>query len=601
MIQKSVSPLDLKPVTMAAIQSQSEVAVKPTRSYGAIAMWAAVWFAVVGSMAVSLCAQESAPMHTGVPQDWSQHHIVFSRDGLAQHPDLIYREPRVLQRAMQRGPAPNFGVLDGSGPVPAPADNSGPHGDWSFPSGGRMLANEYPAKFSFNPGAPPDCTNDYVVFGLNITSTGTAANLVAFNNLYAGTSPTGLCGTVPTVLFAYDVTTVTGGKVATSPVLSQDGKKIAFVESIPANAGLGVAAQSILHVLTWANVGSIGGAVVPANWVSITLPSAKNDMTSSPWIDYYSDTAFVGSATGWVYKITGVFRGTPTLVTPPWTNPIVANQALTSPVLDSRLGKLIVGSTTNGILYQIDTTSGVVVAHTVGQGANKGILAAPIVDVTNGVTFVVSSNCGTVCAPGVPSGAVLFEADTATMNGLSEASIGLGAFGGTVVNLYQPALDNNYYNNPSTGLIHLCGTGPADTTPYHYAFGFTQPAAQPILKTTASVAAQLPTVPASSANARCTGWTEFFNPNIGTGGTDFFFFGLSQDCTAAGTTGGCVEELAINGGTTTPTKRVINGGSTGVVIDNYASSILYPQASSIYFGARLGPGTAYKMTQNGLN
>lgn len=577
--------------------------MKLARPYGAIAVWSAVWFAVVWSMAVSLCAQEAAPMHTGVPQDWSQQHIVFSRDGLAQHPDLIYREPRVQQQAMQRWRAPNFGVFEGSGPVPTAAYNSGPHGDWSFPSGGRMLIDEYPAKFSFNPGAPPDCNNDYVVFGLNITSTGTAANLVAFNNLYAGTTPTGLCGTVPTVLFAYDITTVTGGKITTSPVLSEDGKKIAFIESIGASTGPPViTAQSIFHVLTWANVGSIGGAVPPANWVSINLPSAKNDITSSPWVDYYSDTAYVGSATGYVYKITGVFRGAPTLVTtPPWPNPIVANQALTSPVLDSHLGKLMVGSTTNGILYQIDTTTGAVLTHTVGQGTNKGILAAPIVDVTNGVTFVVSSDCGNSCAPSIPSGAVLVEVDTATLILLSEASIGLGSFGGTTVNLYQPALDNNYYNSPSTGLIHLCGTGPADTTPYHYAFGFTA-ATPPILKTTASVAAQLPTVPANSANAQCTGWTEFFNPNIGTGGTDFFFFGLNQDCTGAGgTAGGCVEEIAINGGVPTTKTSKVNGGSTGVVIDNYASSILYPQASSIYFGARLGPGTAYKMTQNGLN
>ena len=151
---------------MAAIPSQSEVAVKPARPYGAIAVWSAVWFAVVWSMAANLCAQETAPMHTGVPQDWSQQHIVFSRDGLARHPDLIYREPRVLQQAMQRWQAPNFGAFDSSGPVPTAADNSGAKGDWSVPSGGRMLINQYPAKFSFNPGAPPDCTNDYAVFGL---------------------------------------------------------------------------------------------------------------------------------------------------------------------------------------------------------------------------------------------------------------------------------------------------------------------------------------------------------------------------------------------------------------------------------------------------
>jgi len=544
-------------------------------------------------MAASLCAQEAAaPSHTGFPQDWSQQHIVFSRDGLAQHPELMYREPRVLQQAMQRWQAPKFGVFEDSEPVPAAADNSGPHRDWNFTLGARVLLNVYPAKFSFNPGAPPDCTNDYVVFALNLTSTGTVANLVALNNLYAGTTPTGLCGTAPTLLFAYDITTITGGKIETSPVLSEDGKKIAFIEDIPANGPMGITAESIFHVLTWtAGQGTIGGAAAPANWVSVPLTTAKNDVTSSPWVDYYTDTAYVGSATGYVYEITGVFHGTPTLVTPPWTNPVVANQALTSPVLDSNLGMLMVGAA-NGNLYGINTTTGAVTAHTVGQGTNKGILAAPIVDVTNGTTFVVSSNCGTACATGLPSGAVVFEADTRTLTLLSEATIGIGSFGATTIDLYQPALDNNYYNDPSTGLIHLCGTSPTDSAPWQYAFPFTGRTMQ----TTPTVAQAIPTFVADATAAGCTGWTEFFNPNIGTGGTDFFFFGLSEDCTAAAAAGGCVEELAINGGTPTLTPVEIDGGPTGVIVDNYSTAA---QASSIYFAAR-SDQKAYKLTQSGL-
>ena len=358
-------------------------------------------------------------------------------------------------------------------------------------------------------------------------------------------------------------------------------------------------AQSIFHVLTWiAGQGVIGGAVPPTTWVSIALPLAKNDITSSPWIDYYFDTAYVGSATGWVYKITGVFRGTPTLVTAsPWPIQVVANQALTSPVLDSRLGKLMIGAA-NGNLYQVDTTSGAVSPLAVGQGgANHAFQAAPIVDVANGVTFAVNAYCGNACYDGNPSGAVLVEVNTATLGLVTEVSLGEGSPTGTTIDLYQPALDHNYYNSPTTGLIHLCGTGASDATPYHFAFGFTEPGAVPVLKTLPTVHQQLPTIPAGTT-AGCTGWTEFFNPNIGTGGTDFFFFGLNQACTAAGTAGGCVEELAINGVTTTRTTRVVAGGSTGVVIDNYSTAA---QASSIYFGARLGPGTAYKMTQNGLD
>jgi hypothetical protein len=40
--------------------------------------------------------------------------------------------------------------------------------------------------------------------------------------------------------------------------------------------------------------------------------------------------------------------------------------------------------------------------------------------------------------------------------------------------------------------------------------------------------------------------TEFFNPNVGAGGTDFFFFGLTADCAGAGTSG-CVQARNANG------------------------------------------------------
>jgi hypothetical protein len=558
----------------------SEVAVKPTHSY--VPLWCVVFFALVSSVA----AQEAvAPRHNGVPQDWSQGHIAFSRDTLALHPDLMYREPRVLHQAMQRWQPPNSDVFRGADPMPTAQDKSGPHSDWSVaPLGGRLVANAHPAKFSFDPGAPPDCTNDYVVFGLSTASTGTQANLVAFNHLYSGTSPA-LCGAAPTVLFAYDTTTVTGGKITTSPILSVDGTKIGFVESIPANAGLGITPTAIFHVLTWtAGQGKIGAAVKPTmtQMISVPLFSAKNDTASSPWIDYSSDIVYVGANDGKVYKITGVFKGTPALAGGNWPVLLGTNLILTPPVLDSVLGFLMVGSS-NGNLYRISTATGAVATLPVGAGPSSGIVAAPIVDITNGTTFVVSANDGT--------SAVLVEADTRTMTTppLSKARIGKGAASGTALNLYQPALSNNYYTNPSTGVIRLCGTDAVGTTPYQYAFGFTGR----IMKTLPSFSQQLLT----SSTARCTGWTEFFNPNVGgVLGTDFFFFGLTEDCTAVGGPGGCVAEITdANPGTMVT--RTVSSGPSGIVVDNYSSAA---QASSLYLTAE-GINTAYKFTQNGLN
>jgi hypothetical protein len=263
----------------------------------------------------------------------------------------------------------------------------------------------------------------------------------------------------------------------------------------------------------------------------------------------------------------------------PWPVTISNNFRLSPPVLDAGLGVIMVGSG-NGSLYQVNTSSGAVSSLVIGKsgGTSPGLSAPPIVDVTNGTTFAVSANDGT--------SAVLVEVDTSSMLQLSKARIGMGSTGtpGTALNLYEPAFSNSYFTNPSTGVVRLCGTGATNTTPWQYAFAFTGRT----MKTTVSFSKQLLT----STSARCTGWTEFFNPNVA-GGTDFFFFGLTQDCTAVGTAGGCVVARTND---TTLTTANINGGPSGIVVDNYSTA---GQASSIYLTAEKA-NTAYKFTQNGL-
>jgi hypothetical protein len=212
-------------------------------------------------------------------------------------------------------------------------------------------------------------------------------------------------------------------------------------------------------------------------------------------------------------------------------------------------------------------------------------VAPPIVDVTNGTTFVVNpdGNSGT--------SAVLEEVDTASLDVLATGLIGLGASGGTKLKIYQPAFSNDYYNDPSTGIVSVCGTGAADTTPWQYVFGFSGRT----MNTPFSFSQQLLT----STAAQCSGWTEFFNPNVGgSAGTDFFFFGLSRDCTVpgGGTQYGCVAEI-IGGTGPMINPATVYSGPSGIVIDNYSPD---SQASSIYFTA-ISEDIAYKFTQNGLN
>lgn len=509
------------------------------------------------------------PNRIGVPQDWSSRQVVFTADRLAEHPELLNREPRILYQVMQRWGS-ELGYFKG---LNAPSNSSAGtlHRDWNFAIGGGHLAAEiFPAKFSFNPGAPPSCQTDYVVFALNTQGvTGGQANLVGLHNLYAGAG--GAC-TGPNEYFAYNVTTITGGHNATSPVLSADGTKIAFVETTP-NA-------AVFHVLTWSagqgtmqNAANPGAAMTSLNFV------ASGSTRSSPWVDYQNDTAYVGGDDGKVYRISPVFKGTPAVVT---SYALSTKPAflLSPPVLDSKLGYLMVGSG-NGKLYQVNIATGAVTSITIGGGTvNQAILAPPTVDVLNGTTFVVVADDGA-------SGAFLVQLDTATLTVLAKAGIGLGSHNPsrTAVKLYQPALDNNYFNPPNPGKIRTCGTGATDITPWQYAFGFTGR----VMNTTPVFKAQILNV----TDATCTGWTEFFNPNIPPNvGTDYFFFGLLADC-GAGTTG-CIKERVSDSQIVTFN---LSSGPSGVVVDNYSTAA---QASNIYLTDQHAPNRAYKLTQNGL-
>jgi hypothetical protein len=569
--QNQLSPSKEKRLQLATIHSQPEVGVMRRYPYGAVATLCVGLF-----LLAAVCAPESTGRpQVGVPQDWSQRQILFTRAGLLQHPNLLDQEPRVLHQAMQRWQAPIAGISHRVDTALTPLVGANQR-DWSVNIRGRLSPNMFPAKFGFDAAAAPSCANDYVVFGTTATGvTGGASNLVAFNNLYSG--PGGLCGAAPTVLFAYNISTV-AGHIETSPVLSLDGKKIAFVESVTGSA--------TFHVLTWVPEGAIAAAADGAlRMTSLTYSPASNNNTVSPWVDYRDDVAYVGSDDTKIYKITGVFNGTPA-VAAGWPVTLGTNVHLTPPVLDRSRSLLMVGGA-NGVLYQINTNTGVVRSITIGAGPNHGIVAPPSVDVTNGTTFVVSSDD----SAGATGTGVLVEVDTQNLTLLAKGRIGVAGHSGTAISLYQPAFSDSYYNDPSTGVVRLCGTGAADISPWQYAFGFVGRTMQP----TPVFSQQLVT----STAARCTPWTEFFNPNIGAGGTDFFFFGLTQDCTAPGTgfTDGCV--VARTNDSPVLTKAKLNGGPSGIIVDNFANPITSGQASSLYMMAGR-VNTAYKFTQNGL-
>src|SRR6267378_7965423 len=359
----------------------------------------------------------------GFPQDWTHRHVVFHRRMLWQHPQLA-AEPRVLHQFIRKMPYSSVGTFsaseEGSTNETAPLQR-----DWNVSlGGGKVATGMSPLKYGFDVNALPSCANDFAAFGLDVAGvTGGQGNLVAFNNLYRG--PGGFCGTgTPSTYFSYNTTTVAGGRILTSPVLSLDGKKIAFVES--------TATSSIFHVLTWATgagngtsplISAAPGVGNTATMTSLTYAAANTNTRSSPWIDDGQDVAYVGANNGRLYKITGVFNGTPTLAGAPWPVLVNANRNLTGPVLDQLTGNIFVGDA-RGILWSVNANAPATIRSlNVGlPGAtNPAIFDPPIVDVDNGTVFAISSNDGT--------SAVVVQADTSTLAQLRRARIGQGSTG----------------------------------------------------------------------------------------------------------------------------------------------------------------------------
>lgn len=511
----------------------------------------------------------------GVPLDWSHYRLLVNREMARQNPALAAKEPRVMHALLRDLQARSMGTFTNGDEMAAPAAQQR---DWNVALGtARVAFGMFPAKYSFDISAPPSCTGDYVVYALNTAgTTGGQANLVAFRNLYAGTG--GACGANPTILFSYNVTTQTGGRLLTSPSISEDGTKIAFVES--------TTTSSIFHVLTWKT--GAGNGVSPTNSArpgtgntavlrSLTYAAADNNR-SSPWIDYTNDTAYVGANNGQIYKITGVFKGTPALAGAPWPVLIRNNRRLTSPVFDRFSNKIFVGDASGGLFaYNVGTQVMQQLNVSTAQQSNASVLDTPLVDAFNGTVFATSSNDGT--------SAVLVEADTTTLAELARVRIGMGSSGGTFVNLYDGAFSDAYFTSPASGNMVVCGTGAADITPWLYVLSFTGR----IVNTTPLSSAQI----RNSTRARCSPVTEFLNPNVGAGGTDFFFFGLSFDCSGANTNG-CVIARTGTGATTFLSQP---GGTSGIVIDNTSTNA---QASNIYFSTQRQTFAAIKLTQNGL-
>jgi hypothetical protein len=546
----------------------------------------------------------------GLVQDWSHHHAVYPRVGPLQSLLVVQNNPRAIH-SWQAAARANWHRTNN--PKSHNGKQTAFHRDWSISLGtGTTAQSMFPAKFGFDVNAAPDCANDFIVYPVNTIGGAGQPNIVGFNNLYSGTAgSTGICnaplqgrtagvnddGFSATTMWSYDIHAA-GGIVATSPALSLDGTKIAFVET--KFAGVGNAAH--FHVLAWksgdgvaANLQAVTSAVT-INTFSTTTPAAgaatdlalgttDDDTLSSPFIEYGLDMAYVGNDAGTLFRIKNVFCTFPQCTGAGSPAPSLdtswgiagalgtgCSGKLTGPVVDGSTGNVFVGCS-DGKLYGF-TSAGAGLTNsplTVGDGtATGGIVDPPIVDGVNGLVYAVSGS-----AAGGTS--VLVQAKTADLSAKVTATLGTAGSS----NLHAPAFNDAYFSSGTSANWLLYEVTPnssiAGITVYGIAFNGSR------VMTSGT--------PANADNfaigtSEISPLTEFLT----SGGEDRFFESVLNPGNLA----------SYNITTTFPTTFEHNvsegNGTTGIVVDNGSAS---NQADSIYFGV-LGSNTAVKLTQSDL-
>ena len=577
-------------------------------STGLLLLGVSLW----GQAAKEKTATETtqAPTHLGYPLDWSSRHLLMpgmrADDVLtAGEHDPRYVYNMVMRRvAVERSRGP---VERWRGPEPRrrPIVRPRPKIDWAVSlENGYVPQNQFPSKYQFDV-TTESCNSDYILYGLTVTS-GTQANLVGINNMYTGgTAP---CNNgSPWVAFAYNTVTQTGGQIKTSPALSMDGTKVAFVES--------TGGASYFHVLVLPNpipvppasAGTVLSPQTPAScatpttagcMTTLTIETSKTNSNSSPWVDYATDTAYVGADNGLLYKITPVFGGgAPALVNDASNWPVTVstnkrNNVLTGPVVDDAAGRIFVGDG-EGFLYAVSLTSpGKLYAaqQTVGWAydgsadgsgnAGTGIVDSPyaLSDPANPGTDQVFAFTGCSNVQGIGGAVTQLSATFSTGSPSTSNTVDLGSASGngdcTGKNVHSGTFDNAFWLNGTTsGHLIACGffkSGGAPAEPVMYMFPF----ASHVITSTGSSTFIVDT----TKGDECSPLTEFFD-----GTTDRLFFGV-------GSTDGYVKSSTITSSLTTPTctgaptsscvtAPSALGGTSGIVIDNEVSN----GGTNIYF------------------
>jgi hypothetical protein len=642
-----------------------------TYSKFAIAVAALV---VVAGLTIVIRGDVALKQRAGFPQDWSHSHLIFAnpgsftqavRNGSVAQWYKIMTDPRYqIQQSRRNAPTMqrNVARLRPTPPKPASPQPEPFTKDWNFSlqstgTNGGVAALRYPAKYSFNETGA-SCTNDFVVYGLySALGSSTQANLIGVNNLYVGAAGGGGCGTItnnggagtnptPQVKWAFNVGT--GYAIYTSTVLSLDGTKVAYIVSTnPAvlqvlTLGSGTVGNTCgSAVCSVANPASPGNATEApgSSLVSVTLTNGTVDAASAPYLDYANDTAYVGDDAGHLFKITGVFLGTPTLAgNTYWAT--AGTSTLGSPVYDGTTGTVFVGSY-DGKIYAIKASDGSAIGSVQLQGGPYGLyLSPPIVDATNHVLYQFyggnSGGSAGVAQVVFTSSPTLSASSTSS---LATAGTNLAALVSTSPNYFNittGAFSHSYFSgfSTSTSFLYACGaygtgtTGTVGVSLQQFTFN-----AGPILSGTVNKVAEVDDTTTGSqistvgSAGLCSPMTEFYNTQTN---TDYLFFS-NPAATTPNVWAFNITNNSTNSAGTPPygipaptTSGTVSDGTSGIVVDGADPTT---NASSLYFTSRTGTGgscttnggtnpasptntgigtvtaanCAYKLTQSGLD
>lgn len=571
---------------------------------------------------------DAVVQHLGYPEDWSSHHLVMGGDSAERAIAAGVREPRHIYNMVMRQTAIEMAKHPLAKPKPVKLD-------WAVSlENGFVPAGQYPAKYRFDLNTQ-NCNADFVLFALNVTS-GTQANIVGINNLYTEATPKCNGGT-PWVAFAYNTLT-NGGNILTSPTLSADGTKVAFIESTNN--------QFYFHVLVLPNPipappTQVGTVRTPQTPTSCTSPTVAGCMTtvrvvnnatnsnSSIWVDYASDTAYVGSDNGRLYKIKPVFKGGAPAVVSDANWPVVVstttNKVLTDPIVDTFANRIFIGDG-YGYLYAVSlsapaqTYSARAVIGWVGHGAGTGVVDPPIVafDPANPAVDQVFAFTGCSDIVGVGGAINQMPANFTGTSYTTYTAVNLGSGSGTgdctTGNVHAGYFDNQFFNTGSNGgHIIACGfqSGtPAapkiPSNPVMYMYGFSN--TTHVMNATPSSTFTINT----TTGEECSPLTEIYD-----GTNDRLFFGVGGTANAFIESSKMTTTLAAPSCGASPTSTCVKvaaalQGTSGITIDNLVAN----GGRNIYFvplgkgsvnggncrvsGGATTPYCAVKLTQAGL-